>query len=1010
MLVAGAVWVASRSRREPALRVPRRLQGPLALVENRLAFGFVVPALLVVVGWLGRIGPGDLAVLQRSPLGWFPWSDLVGSVTWSGLLVAAGLMLLTGWLMTWLVDLQDGVLYCPLCWLGGGLALAAVGALAWAGGSGPVRGVGAIALVGGIGAIKMAIPALMDRISPADTRVSNTERLLGTRTARAVELTALGAVASAAGYLLVMTGTRLQRLSYLSIGVLVAVAGLSLVGVAAHRLLMSVPYDQSGDVGGDTPAQRLRRPRARLTSGLLVAAGLVAISWGLVRTIEAAGDWLGLALVICVMLVGLGAWFVFKGEALVFLALLTFVVPWAMQDRVTAPAEVEMPQTSDRGAILAIGDSFMSGEGAKRFLPGTNDPGVNTCRRAPTAYAAEVAKRTERDIYFLACSGATMANVRSSGPVSETDEPDPVEVDPATGAVRADLEVLLADRQPVAPTPQMPNSPDDVAGGQTQLDALGDPRLVDDPDSIDLVVVSIGGNDTGFSPIVKACLLPTNCAEQRDLFMAKAEALELDLAATYREIDELTGDAVVVVVPYPEYITPQPCDRLASGEEFEFVVAFIDALNGTIARAARRANVLVADTSGAFEGHSQCSPDPSANLVSLTPASGASFLSRLNPGNWVSGSMHPKEAGHEAQADLLVPLASDLLEQCGPEPDACRPNCPAVGALPTAANDATGNEADRMIRPHTVDVCAAPGRVTPDDQLVARNDAADLLLESLVDRELFAAAGALVPPFAALVAGGLILALGLIGRPTIGVPARFLAPDAPGLPGLGADDRVHVIAQSASSDSAELICVVAAGQDRPPPPVTAIEYRLADDPPATRPVDAAWSWFEGGRHSFYWLRAAITGLEAGRCYQIEPILEAGGHGYETVVAQATTLPGPDATRLSLIVGSCFFRDSPVASQVGPAYRRLQDLSSNAASSPPLYNMWLGDQVYIDEPRRTGLRSSDIADPGGQALPRHLGDRDRHARPRGQEVLASESERASRAVASLGEQLVPARRP
>src|SRR5215212_278600 len=54
---------------------------------------------------------------------------------------------------------------------------------------------------------------------------------------------------------------------------------------------------------------------------------------------------------------------------------------------ITRPAATD-PVDPNPGAderIAALGDSYLSGEGARRFFRGTDAPRSNTCHRAPTA-------------------------------------------------------------------------------------------------------------------------------------------------------------------------------------------------------------------------------------------------------------------------------------------------------------------------------------------------------------------------------------------------------------------------------------------------------------------------------------------------------------------------------------------------------------------------------------------------------------------------------------------------
>lgn len=69
------------------------------------------------------------------------------------------------------------------------------------------------------------------------------------------------------------------------------------------------------------------------------------------------------------------------------------------------------PNPSSSFKIVALGDSYISGEGAARFFPGTDHPGSNECRRAATAYPYLVAEALGASLTFVACSGARTSHL-----------------------------------------------------------------------------------------------------------------------------------------------------------------------------------------------------------------------------------------------------------------------------------------------------------------------------------------------------------------------------------------------------------------------------------------------------------------------------------------------------------------------------------------------------------------------------------------------------------------------
>ena len=141
------------------------------------------------------------------------------------------------------------------------------------------------------------------------------------------------------------------------------------------------------------------------------------------------------------------------------------------------------PDPSDQGThVIALGDSYMSGEGAPEFYRGTSQPGVNGCRRAPSAYMALAAKNGQLagPLIFVACSGAKYENLSSVN--------------------------------------QFPGEPPGhQGGGLTQLEHVD--SLGIDSNTASVVVLSIGGNDASFGEIGRACVLPGDCSEYGQVWL-----------------------------------------------------------------------------------------------------------------------------------------------------------------------------------------------------------------------------------------------------------------------------------------------------------------------------------------------------------------------------------------------------------------------------------------------------------------------------------------------------------
>ncbi|HEU5142651.1 MAG TPA: GDSL-type esterase/lipase family protein, partial [Solirubrobacterales bacterium] len=129
--------------------------------------------------------------------------------------------------------------------------------------------------------------------------------------------------------------------------------------------------------------------------------------------------------------------------------------------------------TAQATTLVALGDSYSSGEGAKPYY-GESDRRGNRCHRSPLAWPRLLGATTT---HLLACSGAETEQLYSGAP--QRDE-------------------------------------------RGQLAALGE---VAGRTAIDVVTITIGGNDIGFARHVRDCfLLPSLCLRDQ-------EGIDRDLAA-----------------------------------------------------------------------------------------------------------------------------------------------------------------------------------------------------------------------------------------------------------------------------------------------------------------------------------------------------------------------------------------------------------------------------------------------------------------------------------------------
>ncbi|MBM0123795.1 SGNH/GDSL hydrolase family protein [Pimelobacter simplex] len=269
--------------------------------------------------------------------------------------------------------------------------------------------------------------------------------------------------------------------------------------------------------------------------------------------------------------------------------------------------------------VVSLGDSYSSGEGAARYLDSTNVAGGNQCRRAATAWPVLAAQALDAHrLVFRACSGARARNVVGR-----------------------------------------PGDDQQYAGeGIQAARALAELRSAD-PDLVPaLILLSIGGNDSGFRQVGSSCLSMGSCddAEVSAYFYDNLPDVEEALRATYLAIAATFPDAPIAVMPYPDaFATDDGCVRApVETGDIRFVRAFTDRLDDTIEKVAGEtgAYYVAPMRSALTESHlALCdeSGTPGLNFLDLRGVGGAA-LDRFNPGNWIHSSLHPNERGHAALA------------------------------------------------------------------------------------------------------------------------------------------------------------------------------------------------------------------------------------------------------------------------------------------------------------------------------------------------------------------------
>jgi lysophospholipase L1-like esterase len=160
----------------------------------------------------------------------------------------------------------------------------------------------------------------------------------------------------------------------------------------------------------------------------------------------------------------------------------------------------------------------------------------------------------------------------------------------------------------------------DACGGATTDDVLAS-QLANLTGDTDLVSITIGGNDVGFSPTLTVCTAGTDddCAAQVAVARAAVtQVLPAKLDATYQAIRQAATNATVVVLGYPHLFDPAAAcaDGALSVSKRQLLNDADDDLTQVIDDRAQAAGFTFVDVRPVFAGHEICTEAPWINDVS----------------------------------------------------------------------------------------------------------------------------------------------------------------------------------------------------------------------------------------------------------------------------------------------------------------------------------------------------------------------------------------------------------
>ncbi|MBX4201944.1 SGNH/GDSL hydrolase family protein [Candidatus Saccharibacteria bacterium] len=291
--------------------------------------------------------------------------------------------------------------------------------------------------------------------------------------------------------------------------------------------------------------------------------------------------------------------------------------------------------------FLALGDSYISGEGAFDYQPGTDVP-ENKCHLSFVSYPYLIGRDLSYDSYHsVACSGATTDDITNT----RTDYKGQVDHKLILRRDRSyqSIDSILSSFKP---------------GYIDQLDFVTkyQPKAI---------TISIIGNDTGMISKLKACFMPGTCFssyEDRLEFVHEVKSKFSALMNTYSKI-KAAGPAGmrIYVIGYPRIAMPGGNCALnvhLDNSEIMFSQQAIDYLDTMIEVVSAKSGAFYVDTNQALEGHRLCEAGPGSVAVNGITA-GNDIPTRLN-GPIGSESFHPNQMGHQLIENTTLDITNNL--------------------------------------------------------------------------------------------------------------------------------------------------------------------------------------------------------------------------------------------------------------------------------------------------------------------------------------------------------------
>lgn len=300
-------------------------------------------------------------------------------------------------------------------------------------------------------------------------------------------------------------------------------------------------------------------------------------------------------------------------------------------------------QSLTKTNYLALGDSFSSGEGIGNYRPETN-MADNRCHQSTGSYGYLLHETLQGLGAFgsVACSGAKIPDVTTS---NQTDYNSKYRQSKNKEATAFNTEIY----------------DNFLPGYRIQSNFV-------DKNKPKIITMSMGGNDVGFSDILKKCVLSYGYNDCYPTYEDRKELVNLinnqysRLRDMYQSLKkEAAPDAKIYIVGYPQIAKSGGNCALNvhfSEDEIVFGNQLVSYLNYVIKSAANDSGVFYVDTEHSFDDHRLCetkSSDVAVNGLSIGnggPVNGVGPIAKE--------SYHPNALGHQLFANTISQSTNGL--------------------------------------------------------------------------------------------------------------------------------------------------------------------------------------------------------------------------------------------------------------------------------------------------------------------------------------------------------------